>query len=79
MVAVATGIVMDKQPKLKLVREVLDIQRKTRTPDIEVALLDFLELSSAEQMEFLCVSVLEIARQTNWAQATLVKMLEERK
>lgn len=64
---------------LKTVRECLDIQRASREPDIEIALQDFFDLKPDEQKEFLLVSIMEMYKQVAWAQAHLVRMLEERK
>jgi hypothetical protein len=41
----------------------MKIQRSIRTPDIEIALQDFLELSPAEQQEFLLVGLLMTVQQ----------------
>lgn len=51
---------------LKTVHEVMKEQRAQRTPDIEIALQDFFELSPAEQQEFLLVGLLMTVQQMQW-------------
>lgn len=45
------------------VREVMAKQRAERSPYVEVALQDFLDLPHEEQMEFLAVTILQIVEQ----------------
>lgn len=50
----------------KTVPEVLAELRKNRSPAIEIALQDFMELQHHEQMEFLLTGLLTLTRQVDW-------------
>lgn len=63
---------------LLTIREVLDHQRKTRPPDMEIGLQDFLELTPAEQMELLFIGLLMTVRDTEWAKNAITQIMKRR-
>lgn len=50
----------------KSVQQVLDEQRTTRSVDMEIALQDFLDLPSHEQLEFLFTGLLTTHQLAEW-------------
>jgi hypothetical protein len=57
------------------VREVMDKQRAMRSAHVEIALQDFLEMSHAEQMEFLAVGMISNAESLNWCIASIQQII----
>lgn len=63
---------------MKSIREIMIDQRQDRSPDIEIALQDFLELTSAEQTELLFVGLFMTVRDAEWAKNAVAQILKER-
>ena len=62
--------------EVKTIRDVLAEQRATRTTQMEIALIDFQELSHQEQMEFLLIGLLQTATTTEWCKNALMEILK---